>query len=321
MKRYLLIDGNNIAHAANGTKNKLTVGSVETTAIFGFLRQLRKQISIYGQFTPIVLWDGASWRKMQYKDYKENREKNDTAAAQKQKAERESTKKQIPAIQKALQLLGVTQIKAANMEADDLAAICADRYIKQGAGVVLVSGDKDWLQLVGPNCMWFDPINDRKVRTVADLADEKNKLGIAVKSFKQFVEMKALMGDTGDNIPGVGGIGDKGAMEFLAEFESYSNFSNMCLTGEVDLKKLPKKFRDLAESEDKRILFMRNLMLMDLRHPARPAPINLKVDPGSPSIETFTLFCQRLVFKSFLTDIENWVSVFPPFKYREAAAA
>lgn len=311
MNRYLLIDGNNIIHAASGTKKKLTVGSVEVQGIYNFLRTMRTLLSKYGQFTPLVLWDGASWRKMAFSDYKENREKDDTPAARKQKADRASAKAQIPAVKKAMTLLGVTQVKASNMEADDLAAILTDLYTKKGGKIILVSGDKDWLQLVSPNVTWYDPVGDRKVMNIADLEE---KIGIKVADWKQFLEMKCLMGDLGDNIPGVGGVGEKGAQDFLAAYGSYANFSNMCMTGDVDVSKLHKKIRALAEDEDKRILFARNMSLMDLRTKIRPLPANMQVSREEASLERFTEFCERLVFKSMLTDVENWTSVFPGFK-------
>ncbi|MFA9261827.1 MAG: 5'-3' exonuclease H3TH domain-containing protein [Undibacterium sp.] len=306
MNRYLIIDGNNILHASN-SMSKLTIGQTEVQAIFGFLRTIRRMVSVYATSVPIVLFDGASWRKMSYPEYKANREKSDTASSVKAKSASDSAKLQLPAIIKALSLLGVTQVRAFNMEADDMAAILTDRYVKRGDKITLVSGDKDWLQLVGSNVTWFDPIGDRKVSNVEDL---KEKIGIDVADFKQFVEYKALCGDLGDNIPGVGGVGDKGAQEFLKQFGSFANFSNMCMTGTVDPATLPKKFRDLHDDEDKIIAFARNIKLMDLRTKSRPDPINLQVDRGEPNLAKFRALCERFMFKSFTKDLENWVSVF-----------
>ena len=121
--RYLLIDGNSIGHAANnGTP--LHVGTQQVQAIFGFVRSMRALMGVYGALTPLVLWDGASWRKMQFPDYKANRDKEATKSYEiKAQAAKESFKKQVPAIRKALTLLGIDQIMAANMEADDLAGI------------------------------------------------------------------------------------------------------------------------------------------------------------------------------------------------------
>jgi 5'-3' exonuclease len=319
MDRYLLIDGSNITHAANGAK-PLKVGDTQVQAIFGFLRTMRKICATYPNVTPVVLWDGASWRNIEYPDYKANREKKDTKSDQVQQEARKQARKQMPAIKKGLSLLGVAQVRAANMEADDLAAILGDRYLGKGGKVILVSGDKDWVQLVKPNMMWFDPIVDRKIRTAEDV---KEALGYKVADFKQFLELKAIMGDMGDNISGVGGIGEKGAQEFLETYGSVSNFSNMILDKSLDPKTLPKKIRDFAESEDKQIIFQRNLKLMDLRTTARPAPLNLTVDKGEPDTDRFETFCNRLMFRSITKDLRTWLSVFPAFYHlqEELAAA
>jgi 5'-3' exonuclease len=308
MNRYLLIDGPNITHAANNTK-KLTVGDVQVQAVYQFLQILRRIQSVYASYTPIVLWDGASWRRMAYPEYKANRDKPATSQIEiQQKEAREQAQKQMPAIKKALELLGVTQIKAANMEADDLAAIVGDRYAAKGAKIVLVSGDKDWVQLVNDNIIWFDPIVDRKIRKWEDINEA---LGYDLKGFQQFLEMKCLFGDSGDNIPGVGGVGEKGAIDFLNQYGSLANFSNMCIDGSLDLKKVPKKYRNLVEDEDRRIKFAFNMKLMDLRTTQRPDPLNLAVNKGTPDIQRFENFCNRFLFKSITKNLTVWASVFP----------
>lgn len=313
--RYLLIDGNSIGHAANnGTR--LTVGTQEVQAIYGFARSMRALMGVYAAGgTPLILWDGASWRKLMYPDYKANRDKADTATEKKMLAAKNSFKKQSRAIEIMAQLLGVTQLRAVNMEADDLAGILTDRYTAQGHKILLVSGDRDWIQLVGPSVGWFDPINDRKVTT----SNFKEKTG--VDTAVQFVELKALMGDAGDNVPGVGGIGEKGAVEFLETYGSVANFSNMVLDGSLDPKTLHKKFRTLAESEDKRLLFARNIALMDLRTNKRPAPINLTVTKGAANKEGFAEFCRKLLFRSILKDLDSWLEVFPGFQQQQDLAA
>lgn len=317
MNRYLLIDGSNITHAANGAK-KLTVGETQVQAIFGFLRTLRKICATYPGVTPIVLWDGASWRNIDFPDYKANREKADTRSDKIQQDARKAARAQMPAIKKGLELLGVAQVRATNMEADDLAAILGDRYLGRGDKIILVSGDKDWVQLVQPNMIWFDPIVDRKIRTPADV---QGALGYKVADFRQFLEMKCIMGDLGDNISGVGGIGEKGAQEFMETYGSVANFSAMVLDGTLDVNKLPKKIRDFAESEEKQMIFQRNLRLMDLRTTARPAPVNMQIDKGTPDIDRFRTFCERLMFRSFTKDLSAWISVFPAFVHLQEELA
>ncbi|TDW20525.1 5'-3' exonuclease [Rhizobium azibense] len=317
MQRYLLIDGMNIAHAANNAK-PLKVGETQVQAIYHFVKIVRKLIATYPTAKPAVLWDGASWRYMDFPDYKSNRKKQDTPSAVKAAEMKKIAEGQIPAIKKAMQLLGVPQVRASNMEADDLAAIMGDRYAAKGGKVVLVSGDKDWVQLVNPNIIWLDPIQDRKIMKAADMLPA---LGYDLESFEAFVEMKCLWGDEGDGISGVGGIGDKGAIAFLKEYVSVSNFSNMLIDKTLDPKTVPKKFRDFGESEEKQMIYQRNLKLMDLRTKLRPEPVNLRVDTGTPDIERFKTFCNRLMFRSITKDLEPWISVFPAFHHLQEELA
>lgn len=306
MRGYLLIDGNSISHAANNA-TPLKVGSQQVQAIYGVLRTMRRLLAVYANYQPIVLWDGMSWRKTIFNEYKANRDKVETIHEKRMKLQKDVLMQQKPAIEKALSLLGISQLRANNMEADDLGAILADRYSQAGNKVILVTGDRDWIQLVNEDVTWFDPINDRKVthRTFEEFT--------GVKTTRQFVELKALMGDQGDNIDGVGGIGEKGAIEFLATYETFANFSNMALDGSLDVTKLPKKYRVLAEDEGKRITFSRNIDLVDLRTRIRPRPEGSSLNKGEPSYRLFQLFCQKLMFKSFLDQLDNWLSVFPAY--------
>lgn len=314
-RNYMIIDGNSLGHFANNGA-KLTLGEMPVQAIYNFLRNLRAKMALYSSYTPVVTWDGASWRNMNYPEYKANRDKDPTSKHEVAQAAMKATyKAQVPHIKKALRFLGVTQVFAMNMEADDLGAILTDRYVAQGARVILLTGDKDWLQLVQPNVTWLDFINDRKV-TVKNFEEHTG-----VTTVKQFIEVKALCGDAGDNVPGVGGIGDKGAVDFIREYGSFNNFLNMCvLEKSVDISKLPKKIRLLIEDEAKAIAFERNLGLVDLRTPLRPDMLNLSIDKGEPDFEKFERFCDLLLFKSITQELRDWIRVFPHFNEIEQDA-
>ena len=313
-KHFLIIDGNSLGHWAHNMK-PLSVGNMQTQAIYGFLRALRAYVSKYSFATPIVLWDGMSWRKTAFPAYKENREKSDTKH---EVAKLESNKKyhfQRPYIEKALSFLGVTQIKAQNMEADDLAAILTKLYVSQGHKVTLLSEDGDWLQLIQEGVAVERQRNKDRI-TTANFTEVTG-----CKTTAEFVQMKALMGDKGDNISGVGGVGDKRALEFLATYGSFNNFLNMVtLEKSVDITKLPKWQRDLIEDEAKAIVFDFNITLVDLNTTARPKPVNMHVYKGEPSAENFLKMCELLLFKSITDQFGLWSATFPALQQSAVAA-
>lgn len=314
-KQFLLIDGNSLGHQANAM-TPLKIGTMQTQAIFGFLKMLRSYVSKYSFATPVVLWDGLPWRKTSYPEYKENREREETKSDMIRKEQKRNYHLQRPYIEKALSFLGVTQVKSSNMEADDLAAIMVKLYRAQGHRVTLLSEDKDWIQLVQ------DGVALERNRTKDRITTANFEEITGCKTPGQFIEMKALMGDSGDNINGLGGIGDKRALEFLATYGSFDNFLGMVsLEKRVDLKKLPKWQRDLVENESKAIDFSFNIKLVDLNTTARPKPENMVVFKGEPSAENFRKMCDLLLFKSITDQFGVWISAFPAHADAYMAAA
>lgn len=304
VKGFLLIDGNNLGHIANNT-TKLKVGEFETQAIFGIIRAVRSIMMTYPMLKPVVLWDGITWRRDIYPEYKANREKEAVSKHEVlQTANRVSYRAQKPLINKSLEVLGVTQMAAMNMEADDLAGMITRKAERESRRVLMISGDKDWIQLVSPTTSWFDPVNNVKITS----ATIEEKLG--VKTPRSWLEVKALMGDAGDNIPGVGGIGQKGAVELLNTYGSVSSFINGTIDGTITVSSLVKKFRDFAEDDSRQDAWCRNMRLMDLRAAEIPAPLGLKTTKGKLNREAFEKICKRLLFKSFLTDYTDWLEPF-----------
>jgi 5'-3' exonuclease len=304
MRGILLIDGMSIAHAANANK-PLAVGDQPTQAVFGFLRSLRLSVSKFPTFTPLIAWDGASWRNNFYADYKVSRNK---FPEKKYEIEQAATKAQLKSqktfIRQALGHLGVRQIAAWNLEADDIAGIVVKRKT-EGTRILMISGDKDWVQLIRPQVGWFDPIRDVSI-TPGTLYER-----LGVKTPRAWLECKALMGDPSDNIPGVGGIGEKGAKELLNTYGSVVEFRNMVIDKTIKVETLPKKFRELAEAEEKHEIFLRNMRLMDLNHPDIPAPVQLTISSNKQfSLEAFHDLCTELQFNSIVRDLETWCAPF-----------
>jgi 5'-3' exonuclease len=298
----LLVDVLNLTHAANANK-PLTVGELPTQAIYGFLRSLRLAVTSFPQLTPVCLHDGRSWRHGVFEGYKASRNKTPTTASEHKMASlRQQVRPQLPYIRQALVHLGVRQVNAINLEADDLAGMMVRKSLAENRKVMLLTADKDWIQLVGPNVAWFDPIHDTRIT----LATIEAKLG--VKSPRAFLEVKALMGDPSDDISGVGGIGEKGAKDLINEYGSVADFLNRSIE---DLTvKLPKKFADLADSNEKQEIFARNMRLMDLSHPSIPKPADLRVNAGEFNPEAFMGFCDDLLFRSITGNFEDWIEPF-----------
>jgi len=122
---------------------------------------------------------------------------------------------QVEPIKEFFELIGIPEISFPGYEADDVLATLAEKY-KDKYEIVIVSGDKDFAQLVDDKVILFDPFKERIMKT----EDIVKKYGLKPE---QFVDYLAICGDTADNIPGVKGIGPKGAAKLLQEFETLEN--------------------------------------------------------------------------------------------------
>lgn len=302
----IIIDANSLGHA-NHNGSVLTVGDMQVQAIFGFTRSMRNLLEMYPGWTPVVLWDGdARWRKDLYPEYKGNRE----AKSEEEVKHKEAYQAQLPILKKLLKFLGVRQMVCSEAEADDLAGIISSRLSKSGQSAVVVTGDKDWIQMVTPNVVWFDPIRDRKV-THGKFFEATGYANPAA-----FLDGKALRGDTSDNIKGVGGIGEKGAPEFLAEFKSVDNFFEMVDSGVFVPKK--KAHINLASVEGRRAFF-RNRTIMNLLNVPSPEKHTVTVTPGEFNPDAARIICERLAFASILRDFEGFIAPFENVALKKAA--
>lgn len=312
MNKTILIDSNSIGFAAqNGTR--LTVGDYEVQAAFGFIRTVRSAMMMFPNSTPICLWDGkADWRYSIFPGYKDR-----IGHDEKMDKMRESYTKQVPDIKRMMLALGVRQARSENMEADDLAAIYSKKLSNAGKEVVLLTGDKDWLQLVNKFVSWREHRAER-ARTIT-LKGFVAETGCPDSD--AFVQVKALTGDNSDTIPGVGGIGEKGAPDFLMQYESVENFFKLADEGKLGkVGAVLQRFADNGSPKDSkkygkmlpmRDAYYRNLKLMDLESKDRPEPKNLKMVKSSFNESKFRELCEELSFNSILRNFSDWVQ---PFK-------
>lgn len=296
--KYLLIDGNSVGYACHYA-TKLHSGDMETQAIFGFLKTMRELRVTYPEHVPLVLWDGrATWRFDLLPEYKSNRDDDPKKVAIK-----ETYTRQTPYIKDALFTLGVRQIHATTHEADDLAGYFVPELLqKEGTEIVLITGDRDWLQLVRPGVTWRDMRDDSKVVTFANFFDKT-----AYKTPLAFLEGKCLQGDSSDCISGVGGIGEKGAPEFIAQFGSVRNFWAQCDSGAF---KPTKKAHINLYSGEGRQIFGRNLKVMQLLKVPKPEKEHVSVRVGPLRQEAFNILCQELAFASITRNLQAFTKPF-----------
>lgn len=302
MATILLIDGNAIGYANQLGMTRLSCGDQATHAVYGFLTTLRKlMLPPTASKLPIVLWDGdASWRKELLPAYKANR-KDDP----KKLKVKDEYKSQMPFIRQSLMHLGIDQMLSYTCEADDLAGAYARLLAAKGHDIELITGDQDWLQLVSHKIAWYDPIRDRRV----DIMNFEDFTGCA--NTNHFIQVKALMGDTSDNIKGVGGVGDVRAKALMKEYGGVAQF--LTRARETGVEAYPKYLRDLANMPEKRETFMRNVRLMRLdgRHPTIK---ERKIIKGKWNRGAFENLCNELAFMSIAKNMDSWIKPFERFK-------
>lgn len=296
----VLIDMNSIGNAANSTA-RLTVGDMEVQAVFGVIRTLRGILATYSGWRIWCLWDGqreTSWRKGVLPEYKANRDAKSPA----EQAKKDAYRHQVKLLRQILPYLGLRQLLVTSAEADDCAGYLTRQIRANGGSVVLITGDKDWLQLVQKDVLWIDPINDRRVSHT----DFLDKTGYFTPF--EFLQGKALQGDTSDNVPGVGGIGEKGAIELLAKYRSVENF---LAKYDADPKSIKgKKFTDFASSPAARAAFERNMKLMNLIDAQKPPAADVNITRGKFSQDAFRKIAERLAFRSITVDVDRFIRPF-----------
>ena len=204
-KTIYLIDGTAYIHRAYHAIRGLTNSKgLPTNATFGFTRMLLKLMedrcpAYIGMFFDA---QGPTFRHEMYKEYKANRP-----------AMPEDMAMQIPYIKEITAAFNLPIIELQGYEADDLIGTLARAAEKEGYEVIMVTGDKDFMQLVTDKAAIWDPMKD----TIIDLKTIREKFGIEPH---QMIDVQGLSGDSTDNVPGVPGIGQKTALDLIKTYHS-----------------------------------------------------------------------------------------------------
>ncbi len=212
MKKIMILDGNSLLFRAFYALPPLkTKKGQYTNAVYGFLSMLYKLIDTYSPEYLCVAFDPEkpTFRHQQYKDYKATRQKAPNELVQ-----------QFQLIRDVLDIHRIKRVEVEGFEADDLAGTFACAAKEQGTDVYLVTSDKDYLQLIDENVKVILTKKGVSNTEEMDLKSMEEEYGLTPE---QFVDLKALMGDSSDNIPGVSGVGEKTALKLMQEYKSLDN--------------------------------------------------------------------------------------------------
>ncbi len=229
--RLFLIDGSSYLYRAFYAIRHLSNSKgLPTNAIYGFTQMLLKVLKEHRPDYLAVVFDSKAptFRSQTYKEYKANRP-----------AMPETLIPQIPYIKKIIEGYRIAILEKDGYEADDLIGTVA-KALESEADVVIVTGDKDILQLVSDRIQVYDTMKEKRM----GVEEVKGRFGV---SPEQVVEVMGLAGDTIDNIPGVPGIGEKTAIELIKQFGSIDHLlSHLDRVPQKKLRERLEKYGDLA---------------------------------------------------------------------------
>ncbi|SPD72957.1 DNA polymerase I [uncultured Desulfobacterium sp.] len=274
IRTVYLVDGSSYIHRAyHAIRNLSNSKGFPTNAVFGFTKMVLKLMNDKSPDYLALVFDSKwpTFRHDIYKDYKANRPPMP-----------EDMAVQIPVIKEILEKLSVVTLERPGYEADDIIASFARVFEEKDFKVVVVTGDKDFRQIITPNVSMWDTMKD----VVTDYESMKRVYGFDPE---RFIDVMGLSGDTSDNIPGVPGVGEKTAVELISKYGSFENvFEHLEEISKKKLRENLKNFKDQAE-------LSKRLVTID-----RFAPINEDIESlkvGAPMTEELTNIFKELEFK------------------------
>ena len=280
--RLYLIDGfSNVFRAFYAIRNLSNRKGEATNAVFGFLQMLRKLLrDEQPTYVGVALDTGrATVRSERFEAYKANR-----------KPMPEDLRPQIPWIRKVIEAFRIPILEVEKYEADDVIGTLATKAVAEGFDVVLVSPDKDLMQLVGEHVVQLHTGRDARL----DIDGVTEVFGVPPS---QVVDVLALMGDASDNVPGVPGIGEKGAKNLIAEYGSLD-----ALLDRADEVKRKSYREGLQQHRDKAEL-SKELVTIHTDLPIALEPAALIHE--EPDIAALIEICDALDFDALRKELES----------------
>lgn len=294
MEKLVLIDGHSILFRAfYGVPNLTNSMGLHTNAVYGFLNILFKILDEEDAQYLAVAFDlsAPTFRHKKYEAYKGTR-----------KPMPEELREQVPLIRELLKAMGILTLSMEGYEADDIIGTVAKRFQGEGLQVSVVSGDRDLLQLSDEHILIRIPKTSRGQTQIYNYGPKEVKEQYGVTP-KEFIDVKALMGDTSDNIPGVPSIGEKTATSIIREFHSIENaYAN------IDSVRPPRAQRALREHYEE-AKFSRWLATIETGAPIAVELSDMKI--GELYTREAYREMKRLEFRSLLGRFEQSEDVQP----------
>ena len=284
MTKFLIMDGTNIAcRTLMAGENELTNSEgLPTGYIYRFFNCFFKIMKIVNPTHIVICWDISrkTWRKEIYSEYKSNRGPKE-----------ENPNISFKNIKDILSVTGILNYEFDGYEGDDLVGSFAN--ISLAEKNYIVSGDRDIFQLINNNTVVLFP--SKKEWIEVDKNYIKENYGIDVN---QYIDMKALMGDAGDNIPGIEGMGEKTASKLLNQ---YNNIENIVNADVQELFKNQKKQENFLKWKENYSLY-KKLVTID-----KFVPLEIDFDDCINKVDwnNAISYFEKFEFKSFLNKIEQ----------------
>ena len=282
--KIVLIDGHSILNRAfYGLPDLTNAEGLHTNAIYGFLTIMFKLLEEEKPDYLTVAFDvhAPTFRHKMYAEYKGTR-----------KPMADELRQQVPVIKEVLQAMGVKTIECAGLEADDLIGTLSKRCERKDMEVVVISGDRDLLQLATEHVKIRIP-KTKQGRTEIEDYYAKDVFERYQVTPEEFIDLKALMGDTADNIPGVPGIGEKTATKIITQYHSIEKAHD-----HVEELKPPRASKSLNEYWDLAVL-SKELATINVNAEFSYELSEAKL--GNIYTEEAYVFFQKLEFKNLLS--------------------
>lgn len=289
-KKLVLIDGHSILNRAFfGLPDLTNSEGVHTNAVYGFLNILFKILEEEQPDYLTVAFDvhAPTFRHKMFEGYKGTRGPMDDAL-----------REQVPLMKEMLTAMGVCIVEKEGYEADDLLGTLAFSGEREGMEVSVVSGDRDLLQLATKHIKIRIPKTKKTGTEIEDYLEEDVKARYQVTP-KEFIDVKALMGDTADNIPGVPGIGEKTATALIAEYGSIEE-----VHAHADVIRPPRASKNIVEYWDQAVMSKTlATIITDVPLAYDFADARLEKTADLYTSEAYAV-CKRLEFKNMLSRFE-----------------